>query len=62
MPMVRIRHMGVGVLHGFVAMRVAVGAGGHDVVRVQVVPICILGVVAVGVFMLQNFMRMQMTV
>ena len=62
MPMVRIRHMRVGVLHGFMPMWVAVRADGHDVVRVQVVPICKLGVVAVGVFMLQNFMRMQMTV
>ena len=60
--MVRIRHMGVRVLHGFMAVRVAVRAGGHDVMQVLVMPICVLGVVAVGVFVLQNFMRMQMTV
>ena len=60
--MMRVRHMRVRVLQGFMAVRVAVRAGGHDVMGVQVVPICVLGVVAVGVFMLQNFMRMQMTV
>ena len=59
--MMRIRHMGVRVMHVFMPMRVTVRAGGHDVMRVQVVPICGLGGVAVGVFMLQNRMRMRVT-
>ena len=62
MPMMRIRHVWVGVLQGFMAMRVTVRAGGQYLVRMQMMPICLFGVVAVGVFMLQNLMRMQMAV
>ena len=62
MPMMRIRRMRVGVLHGFMPMRVTVRTSGHDVVRMQVVPICVLGVVAVGVFMLQNLVCMRVAV
>ena len=52
MPMMRIRHMRVGVLHGCVFMRVAVGTGGQDIMGVKVVSVGGFGVVAVGVFVL----------
>ena len=61
MRMVRIRHMRVGVLRGFMAMRVAVRACRQHVVGVQMVAVGSGRVVAVGVFVLQNRMRVWMT-
>ena len=52
MPMMCIRHMGVGVLHGFMSMPVAVRAAGQHVMFVQMVPVGVFGVVTVGVLVL----------
>jgi hypothetical protein len=60
--MMRIRHMRVRVLHGFVFVRVAVGTCGRYIMRMQVVSVCLFGVMAVGMFMFQNFMRMWVAV
>ena len=57
-----IRHMRVGMSRGFMAMRVAVWPKGHGVVRMQVVPISLFGVVAMAMFMLQHFMRVRVAV
>ena len=59
MPMMRIWHMRMRVLHRTVPMRVAVHAFRQLIMRMHVMPICIFGVMAVGVFVLQNLMRMH---
>ena len=48
---VRVRCMGVRVPHGLMDMFVAVGAGGHEVVRVAMVPVRVV----VSVLMLHPF-------
>ena len=59
MQMVSIGHMRVAVLQGFVAVRVAVGAGRQNFMGVQMVAVGPVGVMAVGVFVLQNRVGMR---
>ena len=58
MRMVRVRHVGMRMALGLMLVRVAVFAGWLGVVAVRVVPV----VVAVGMFVRQDFVRVFVAV